>query len=103
MSDQIVQIVIYKESGCDIREEEYSVTLIGMMGSIIFNENGGESDYHLIKTAVEEWVSSEVENIDHGIDQEYEITLIMSERYELQDVFSVKWFEVDSFKFTDNL
>ena len=54
MSDQIVQVSLYKESGCDIRQGEYSTTLIGLMGSIGFDENGGESDYHLIKNGIEE-------------------------------------------------
>lgn len=103
MSNQIVQVAIYKESGCDLTQEEYSISLVGVIGGLDFDEKGGESDYHLIKYGIAEWLSAEGKEINHGIDQEFEVTVTMSERYEQQDVSFIKWFEVDSFKFTCNL
>lgn len=103
MAKQIVSVAIYKESGCDITQEEYSISLVGVIGGLDFDEKGGESDYHLIKNAVEEWISCEHKSFDHGIDAEYEITVTMTERCEQEELYFNKWFEVDSFEFTARL
>lgn len=101
MKDQIVYMCISSESGCDILQDEFSMTLLGMFGCIDFTERGGESDCDLIREAVYEWINENTATLKEMIDQEFEILLQMSERTEREDVFTNKWFEVDEWKFSN--
>ena len=97
MAEQIVQVQVDSENGCDILQEEYSVYLIGIIGGIELTENGGESDYHRIKEGIDTWLTENKNMFENDEDSDTKITLTLSERYERQDVFTTKWFEVDNF------
>lgn len=89
----IVRVAVWLESGCDIKKEEYGLTIEGFIGQFNIKPRGGEDEVSLIKECADEFVS----NIDFDIPEEGVIYLNMVESGEWQDVFYTKWYEVVSF------
>jgi hypothetical protein len=55
----IVDVTIQTESGCDISEGEYSVSIVGFVGALDLSSLGGTDDCTLIKEAIDEAISND--------------------------------------------
>lgn len=63
----IVDITIQTESGCDISEGEYSVSIVGFVGALDLSSVGGTDDATLIKEAVDEAIfNNDIELCEEG-------------------------------------
>ena len=93
---QIINVVVNSESGCNIHNDEFTHSVIGMIGGICLDEIGGESDFYLISECVREWLSDNSGIIGSSIDDDVDIELVMRSVYEQQDNGFIKYFEVES-------
>ena len=93
---QIVEVLVLSEDGCNILNDEYSVSLVGVVGGLNLTEHGGESDIDLIKTAVTDWISGHESLMNDNVDEDTSLLLQMSSKEEHEEGYTNKWFEVDS-------
>lgn len=87
-----VRLSVFVEDGCNPEEEEYSLEITGLIGTINITGVGGECDIDLIKECFEEDCKEHVKEC--GI---YYFDLI--ESGEQQDVFFNKFYELESWEF----
>lgn len=86
----IVSVSIQTESGCDISEGEYTVSITGLVGALGIDSVGGNDDVTLIKEAVDNAImGDEIELREEGFK---EVTLIESGEWE--DVFWHKYYVI---------
>lgn len=97
---QVINVVVNSESGCNIYDDEFTHTVIGMIGGICLDEQGGESDFYLISECVKEWISDNSGLIGSRVDDDVDVDLVMRSVYEQQGNGFIKYFEVESHEVT---
>ena len=95
---QIISVVVNSESGCNIHDEEFTHTLVGVIGGLCLDEIGGESDSHLISQCVNEWLYDNSGLLGSNVNDDVSVDLIMHGKYEQQDNGFIKYFEVVDFE-----
>ena len=94
-----VRVQICYEKECDINEKEYSIEIIGFVGSLNISdidEKNGISDISLIQDAVYEWMTSQ-----KLPDAQVVIILDLVESGEQEDIFWHKYYVVEKFEITN--
>lgn len=94
-----VRVQICYEEGCDLTEKEYSLEIIGFVGSLNISdldEKHGTGDASLIQEAVYEWM--EPESLPNA---QVVIVLDLLESGEWEDVFWHKYYVVEKSKITN--
>jgi hypothetical protein len=85
----IIDVVIQTESGCSVEEGEYSVSIIGFVGSLDISAVGVD-DATLIKEAVDEAImNNEIELCEEGFKE-----VRLQESGEWEDVFWHKYYVI---------
>jgi len=84
----IVEVIIFTESGCNPKEGEYNMTLDSFIGSLDLSSHGGVDDISLIKEGIEEGVDFD------SLPEEGATQIILAEDGEWEDVFWHKWYTV---------
>lgn len=84
-----VQVLIHTESDCDPSIGEYSLSIIGFIGSLDLSSAGGADDISLIKEAIEN-------HIDFvSLPPEGWTEVLLRESGEWEDVFWHKYYEIE--------
>lgn len=84
-----VHVIVYVENGCDVNEGEYSINLVGLLGSLDLNSYGGVDDISLIKEAIDNFMLEGQYRGDVAID------IVLKESGEWEDVFWHKYYIVE--------
>jgi hypothetical protein len=95
----LVRVQICYDKGCDLREKEYSIEVIGLVGTLNISdldEKHGTGDASLIQEAVYEWLEP-----DKLPDSQVVIVLDLKESGEWEDVFWHKYYVVDKSEIVD--
>ena len=82
-------VVVYTESGCDPKNDEYSAFITVLTGTLDITSTGGVDDITLIKDAVEGVVLSE------ELPEEGATEITLKESGEREDVFWHKYYVVE--------
>ena len=86
----VVDVTIQTESGCDILEGEYSVSIVGFVGALDLSSVGGVDDCTLIKEAVDEAIfNNDIELCEEGFEE-----VRFQESGEWEDVFWHKYYVI---------
>lgn len=86
----IVQISIHTEMGCDPEEGEYSMFISGLIGALDLSAPGNPYDIQLIKEAIED-------DLDFDkLPTEGSTEVILKESGEWEDVFWNKYYVIES-------
>ena len=91
-----VRVQVCYEEGCDLSEKEYSLEIIGFIGSLDISdidEHNGVGDGALTREAVYEWIDAD--KLPKG---QTVITLDLKESGEWEDVFWHKYYIVEAYK-----
>lgn len=94
-----VRVQVSYEKGCDLTEKEYSIEIIGFVGSLNISdidEKNGVGDVALIQDAVYEWMTSQ-----KLPDAQVVIILDLVESGEQEDVFWHKYYVVEKYEITN--
>lgn len=84
-----VAVLVTTEDDCDPKEGEYDLTVSQIIGELDIRSLGGRDDVSLIQEAISEWIGT-ADLPEHGITE-----VVLRESGEWQDVYWVKWYEVD--------
>jgi len=93
-----VRVQVCYEEGCDLSEKEYSLDIIGFIGSLNISdidEHNGIGDGALIREAVYEWIDGD--KLPKG---QTVITLDLKESGEWEDVFWHKYYVIETSNIT---
>jgi len=95
----IVDVVVLLQEGCCVDDDEYSIDIVGFIGSLDIQPHGEFTDCTLIKEAIDEAIhNKEVTLIE---DEPLNIRLI--ETGEWDDVFYNKYYELMPIKSNDKV
>lgn len=84
----VVQVLVHTESGCSVKEGEYTTLLGGFLGALSLDVPGGMDDPTLILDCIKEHID------EYVLPEEGCSEFILIESGEWQDVFWHKYYEI---------
>lgn len=84
-----VKVLVTTEAGCKIRDGEYSVYIIGVLGALDISSIGGVDDISLIRDCIENSLD------ELNLPEEGTTEILLRETGEREDVFWNKYYAIE--------
>ncbi len=94
--NQIINVVVNSEAGCNIHDEEFTHTIVGIIGGLCLDEIGGQSDAYLVSECVKDWIADNSGILGSNSNNDVMVDLFMHSEHEQQDNGLIKYFVVDN-------